>query len=542
MRLRQSRLTWEKAVSRKRLILLLAGGALLIMIVIALLAIFSGRILKDRIQRALGPHVQVGNVSLSWDGVELSDIILTRDTHTVARAKRVVLRAKLLGVFGQGYKVSRVVIDDPVVTLTAAESDGIGRLISAHTGKGTAGGPPMAGKPISIGRIEIKNGSFAVEVSHLPSPGVLSAVNFNLTLDDVDYPSSNKKSKLTVESRFEGSLLSGRVACRGFINLETAAVDLKLDAADIRGADAAGAGPQLRAKAITLRIQSGEDVKGVLLSDVMLKEPYVVLTIDRRGDLVLPVRLPPEKPKAREPGPATTRVFISNLSISGGEVLVFDGKVSRPPHQLRYTDMQGRIDRVSIPAALEWSSYILSAKIPRQASTGTLDLSGKTMFSTTDTDAKLVVKDLDLTSLRPYIYKQGDTEVAAGQMDLTLDATVRQRHIRAPARAIIRNLAFAPARTVKDRFLGVPRAAVINYMKSGSNDIVLNFTVEGNIDDPKFTSTDAMATRFALGLAKTLGVDVFGVGETILRQGGRTIEGIGRGLRDATGGASRRVR
>jgi hypothetical protein len=127
-------------------------------------------------------------------------------------------------------------------------------------------------------------------------------------------------------------------------------------------------------------------------------------------------------------------------------------------------------------------------------------------------------------------------------MDLTLDATVRKRNIHAPARAVIRNLAFALSRTVKDRFLGVPRTAVINYMKSGNNDIVLNFTVEGNIDDPKFTFTDAVATRFALGLAKTLGVGVFDLGETILRQGGRTIEGIGRGLRDATGGAPRRVR
>jgi hypothetical protein len=514
----------------------------LIAIVIVLLAVFSGRILKDRIQQALSPHVRVGNVSLSWDGVELSDIIVTRDTHTVARAKRVVLRASLLGVFGQGYQLSRVVVDEPVVTLTAAESEGMGRVISPDTVKGTTGGPPVTGKPVSIGRLEIKNGSFAIESSHLPPPGILRAGNFNLTLDNVDYPSFNRNSKLTVESRFEGLVLSGRIACRGTINLKTADVDLKLDAADIRGVDAPGTGPQLRAKALILRIQSGEDVKGVLLSDVVLKEPYVALIIDRRGDLVLPVRLKQEKPKAKEPGLPETRVSISNLSIAGGEVLILDGKVSQPPHQLRYTAIQGHIDRVSIPAAPEWSSYTLSAKLPRQASIGTFDLSGKTMFSTADTDAKLVVTGIDLASLRPYIYKQGDAEVAAGQMNLTLDATVRKRNIQAPARAIIRNLAFAPARTVKDKFLGVPRTAVIDYMKSGNNEIVLNFRVEGNIDDPKFTLTGAASTQLAQGLAKTLGIGVVGVGETILRQGGRTIEGIGRGLRDATGGALRRVR
>ena len=61
-------------------------------------------------------------------------------------------------------------------------------------------------------------------------------------------------------------------------------------------------------------------------------------------------------------------------------------------------------------------------------------------------------------------------------------------------------------------FAGLPRQAVIAAM-SRDGRIQVDFTLEGRLDDPKFSLNETIAMKLAGGLAESLGVSIGGVVE-----------------------------
>ena len=83
----------------------------------------------------------------------------------------------------------------------------------------------------------------------------------------------------------------------------------------------------------------------------------------------------------------------------------------------------------------------------------------------------------------PYASRAAETRVQKG--------TVRKRHLRAPGRVVISDLEFAPARGVWDTFMGLPRGAAVNSLKSK------------DLDNPHFALNEAFATRVAVWLPQS---------------------------------------
>jgi len=63
-------------------------------------------------------------------------------------------------------------------------------------------------------------------------------------------------------------------------------------------------------------------------------------------------------------------------------------------------------------------------------------------------------------------------------------------------------------------FAGVPRQAVLAAM-SRDGRIELAFTLEGRVDDPKFSLRELFAARFAVVLAEKLGIRLGGMVEDL---------------------------
>jgi hypothetical protein len=154
---------------------------------------------------------------------------------------------------------------------------------------------------------------------------------------------------------------------------------------------------------------------------------------------------------------------------------------------------------------------------------------------------------VDLVPLQPYISSRAsDARVQRGVLDLDLHSEVTKNRLQAPGKVVISNLEFAPARSAAETFIGVPRAAVVNFLKGKDNRIAINFTIEGDLSNPQFTFREALATRLAAGLAELLGVSIRGLAEgvgTLGRKGveaaGEAAKGIGSALQQLFGGKSR---
>ena len=69
-------------------------------------------------------------------------------------------------------------------------------------------------------------------------------------------------------------------------------------------------------------------------------------------------------------------------------------------------------------------------------------------------------------------------------------------------------------------------------LETNNHRIVFDFTVEGSLENPKFSFRGSLANRFTIGLAKSLGLSAIEAGETVIIQGGRAIWGVGKGLKE----------
>lgn len=191
------------------------------------------------------------------------------------------------------------------------------------------------------------------------------------------------------------------------------------------------------------------------------------------------------------------------------------------PHRLRLAGVHGELGPLALPALDESITIDLQGAFDGARRDGRITLAGRLTPATRDADLKLGAKGLDLVALQPYLLKGGEARVAAGTLDLSLHARARQQRLDAPGRLVLRGLKLQSGGGVLGTFAGVPRQAVLAAM-SRDGAIELDFTLEGRVDDPKFSLNELFASRFAFGLADKLGVTLGGVVEGV----GSVIKGL----------------
>lgn len=531
--------------TRKKIII-----ALVTVIVLAgalgILLSTANKILKGQLEKALGENFRVARIGLSWGGVEAEGVQVLRDGKVVASVKRLGLKADLLTIFRKTVGVSLLAVEEPIIQLEVDEN---GTLLVPSFPQGETGGPEggTASKrsafAVYVKRITVKNGTLTLRDRRLKDLNEIQASRINLSLDNFRFPLSDTVSKIKLDMNLAGKLLSGAIVIDGSVDLMRGGFNLAFEGAGLAVVDLPGSGPQARIEKISLHASSqGTDAKLIEVSDVMLQKPYVRVQTDKEGKLVNPLlnvlqaetgttKTAPAQEKKKEP---PTQVNLKGLKITQGEALILDGKVATPPHPTRLTDISLSMDQAAIPLQDTWTAYECSLNIPGKESTGALRISGKTKLKSLDTVSKVALQGLDITTVKPYIQKAGDVGVTRGTINLDVDLHIDKRNLNSPAKAVLRNLQFAPSKGASETFMTIPRSAVISFLEANNNQIALDFTVEGSIDDPKFSLRETMATRFAVQLADKLGLGAVKAGEKLIGVPGKGLQGLGDALKDTS--------
>lgn len=310
-------------------------------------------------------------------------------------------------------------------------------------------------------------------------------------------------------------------------------IDLAWGRVEARGVKMSREGDVLAsAEAVTLKADFFGLVRGkdwIPVSAVSMEKPFLRLEMDRSGKLILP-EIPAAGQRGAAGGGAGRHVRFNRIEVRGGEILYLDGKISSPAHPTRLTDVECTLNDIAVPPDNAWTDCSLTARIPGKAATGTLTWKGRTTFLNKDTEGTLTLKDLDITAMKPYYHRKGDTEVSGGTLSANMEVRIKDRLIRAPGRAVLKDLRFRSGQDIGDTFLGVPRALVLDLLKSGNNEISLDFIIEGSLDDPKFNLREALMKRLGVDLAQRLGLSVLGAGQPAVSGGVRGLKEVGRGL------------
>ena len=315
------------------------------------------------------------------------------------------------------------------------------------------------------------------------------------------------------------------------------AIELGWTGVEVRGLVVRGApgrwpaAHELRAERVTVRPALSGLWRGRWdLARVTVEGGYLALLRTREGRLVvLPSLLERERAgtagkagKAEEG--AMRRLRIESIALNGVALDLFDASIvarGAAPHRLRLADLHGEVGPLDLPALDERVRVDLSATFKGAQRDGRIELAGTLTPATREADLKLDALGLDLVALQPYLLKSGEASIRAGTLDLRLHAKAAQQRLNAPGRLVLRGLELNSGGGLIGTFGGVPRQAVLAAI-SRDGKIELDFTLEGRVDDPKFSVNELFAARFAVGLAEKLGLTLGGVVEGV----GGVIKGL----------------
>jgi hypothetical protein len=282
--------------------------------------------------------------------------------------------------------------------------------------------------------------------------------------------------------------------------------------------------------------------KEYIISSLTVKEPYLFVEVDRRGNIVNPSLPPDLMPKqgaknAKPEKPAPPLV-IRKIEIINGSVDYLDRKTPVTPVLTKMRDLDVVMKDVSVPPADTFSDFVLSASVPGNHSTGTVKSIGKIKIKTKDMDLKTNVRSLDITGFKPYFQKESPVDITNGSLDLNIQAKIASDRIHAPGTVVLKDLRFQNGPGMSGSFLGVPLSLVVALLKKSNDEISVNFVLEGDLNNPKFDIKENLMNRISVALAEKLGLPIKGITEAVTSIGakgakevGSTVKGIGETLK-----------
>ncbi|HOS96270.1 MAG TPA: DUF748 domain-containing protein, partial [Deltaproteobacteria bacterium] len=278
---------------------------------------------------------------------------------------------------------------------------------------------------------------------------------------------------------------------------------------------------------------------------VIVEEPYLSIYRTPAGKvLVVPSLLNRDSRGAASRAPAgDDLVTIGRITLKDAVIEFFDASVARPPAQIRLEQIQATLRNLDIPAYAGRSEFSFTGVARGVHTSGTVDIRGWVVVASRDSEVTVRLRTMDLAALSPYLNRSGDVKVLGGTLDVDVASEVKKGKIRAPGTITIADLELAPSPGLFGTFMGVPRDAVLTFLRDSQNRISLDFVLEGDMSDPRFTLHEAFSRRLAASMAEVLNVGIKGVAEgagTLGRKGadaaGDVVKGVGNAVEQFFGG------
>lgn len=255
---------------------------------------------------------------------------------------------------------------------------------------------------------------------------------------------------------------------------------------------------------------------------IVVERAYVSVWRTRDGKLrLLPSLLEKKPAQADTQGTAAPPLTIGSIELRDGALEFFDATVRQPAHKTKLEQLHATVDDLRFPALNGRTKITMDGLVKGVQRNGRLAVGGWAELAKKNSDISLRLSGVDLVALQPYLIKAAETGVRRGSLDLTLKSTVHNNRLHAPGMVTLTGLELAPSGSGLSTFMGLPRQAVVAALKNRKDQIVIQFTLDGNLDDPKFSLNDSFARRIGAAAAESLGI---------------SFEGLTRGIGGAVGG------
>ncbi|HEY7221978.1 MAG TPA: DUF748 domain-containing protein [Candidatus Binatia bacterium] len=273
----------------------------------------------------------------------------------------------------------------------------------------------------------------------------------------------------------------------------------------------------------------------IQIFSIVVEKPYLSM-LRNPGKLTVVPSLVEKQAKGTG---ASRKLRISTIELKDGSLDFYDATVSRPPLRIRMEEIEAVIRDVEAPAA-EKTRFEIAGIVKGVKGDGHAKLDGWVGPGARDSSSRVVLETVDLVTLQPYLIKKNEARVAGGTLDLNLASEVRNNNLDGKGKVVLRDLELARSGGYFDTFMGLPRNAVINFLKDNHNAIDVDFTLKGDTSHPNFSLNENLSTRIAMSMANQLGVTIRSVAEGLGTLGRKGAEGAG-GMVEGVGSAVKRL-
>jgi hypothetical protein len=265
----------------------------------------------------------------------------------------------------------------------------------------------------------------------------------------------------------------------------------------------------------------------IRIDHIKVEQAYLsVLRARDKKVRLLPSML--EKPAAKSAADASsTTVAIGSIVLTDGVLEFFDATVRQPAHKVRLEHLEAKVDDLLVPSLAGRTQLKLEGTIKGVQRNGKMSLNGWAEIADKNSELATKLHGVDLVALQPYLIKAAETGVKRGSMDLNMKSTVHNNRLHAPGTLTLSDLELSSAGGAGSTFMGVPRQAVVGSLKDRNGKIVIQFALDGNLNDPQFSINDSFSKKIGASVAESLGISI----EGLTRGVGGATEGLGGAMK-----------
>ena len=280
------------------------------------------------------------------------------------------------------------------------------------------------------------------------------------------------------------------------------------------------------------RVVVTPDLRGLLsakvrVQTIVIESAYLSVLRTRDGRVrLVPSLLESGAAKAEKTGKKDAGgvpVSVNTIELRNGTVEFFDASIRQPAHKLRLVKIDAKIGNLSLPGLGGRTSLAVDGIVKGVQRDGTLNLNGWLELVDKNSQLGTRLRGVDMVAFQPYLLKSTETGVRKGTLDLDLNAEVRKNIMHAPGSLTLSGLELEPGASPFETFMGMPRSAILSTLKDKKDQINVQFALDGDLGDPKFSLNGSLLKQVGTTIAQSLGI---------------SIEGLVRGVGEAPGGIS----
>ncbi|WP_419343371.1 DUF748 domain-containing protein [Achromobacter sp. PD1] len=205
-------------------------------------------------------------------------------------------------------------------------------------------------------------------------------------------------------------------------------------------------------------------------------------------------------------------IRIAELILRDGRLDFEDAAVSRPAHRIPFSGVEASLRPLTIPGDGSRSEMEFSGNVEgNRNGAATVRAQGWLVLGGTDADIKVAVRNMDIQHAAPYLADNGATSLAAGAMDLDMRTAITKRRLQATGTVALRGLRFGG----NGDLFSLPRKAVLAALKDQSGTLRFDFSLAGDLDNPKFSVARGFTAQVAQGFSHAIGVGAEGAAEGV---------------------------